>query len=67
MDKKEKIMDGKARRAAKKIGLDIKKSRGRMSMDNFGDYMLRDPYRNWIIMGEKFDLTAEDIIELCSG
>ena len=58
--------ESRARRAAKRIGLVARKSRWRAdSADNFGGFMLIDPYRNIIMDGEKFDLSAQDVIEYC--
>ena len=64
---KEKLLDGKTRRAAARIGLKARKSRWcRDSIDNFGGFMLIDPYLNCVIAGSRFELSAEDVIEYCS-
>ena len=64
---KEKLLDGKARRAAARIGLKARKSRWRRdSIDNFGGFMLIDPHLNCVIAGSRPELSAEDVIEYCS-
>jgi hypothetical protein len=66
LSKTEQALDSRARRAAARIGLKAKKSRWRLgSIDNYGDFQLFDPDRNWIVAGERFDLSAEDVIEHC--
>jgi hypothetical protein len=58
--------DKRARRAARRIGLLARKSRWRRdTIDNHGGYRLIDPYRNYVVAGCRFDLTAADVVELC--
>jgi len=58
-------LDSKARRAAARAGLMAQKSRLRCGPSNdLGGYRLVD--RNRIVAGERFDLTAGDVIEYCS-
>ena len=61
--------DGQARLAARRVGLVARKSRWRRgSIDNFGGYKLIDIYQNSVaIAGERFNLTAEDVVEWCRG
>jgi hypothetical protein len=60
-------IESKARRAARRIGLQACKSRWRRdSVDNLGGFQLIDPNYNAIVAGERFDLSAEDVIEYCS-
>lgn len=60
-------MDSRARRAAKRVGLcAIKSRRLRGTVNNLGDYRLIDPMCNAVVAGERFDLTAEEVIEVCS-
>ena len=62
----ESSLDSKARRAAKRVGLRILKSRVRtISADNHGEYMLIEPRLNRCLAGERFDLSAESVIEWC--
>jgi hypothetical protein len=64
----DRCSDARARRAAKRIGLWARKSRWRRgTTDNHGGFQLIDPYRNSIVAGEKFNLTAEAIVEYCAG
>ena len=52
-------LEGRARRAAKRVGLLARKSRQRVgTIDNHGDFCLVDPFRNAIVAGERFDLSA---------
>ena len=60
-------MEARARRAALRAGLVARKSRWRIgTIDNYGGFMLIDGFDNNIILGEKFDLTAEDVISFCN-
>lgn len=59
--------DSAARRAAKRAGLRIVRSRWRRySCDNYGGYQLINANRNWIVAGERFDLTPDDVIDWCT-
>jgi hypothetical protein len=56
----------RAWQAVKRVGLKARKSRWRAgSSDNFGEFMIVDPIRNWVIAGARFDLTADDLIAFC--
>lgn len=60
-------LDDRARRAAKRIGLLACKSRWRAgTSDNIGGFQLLDPNRNWVLAGERFNLTAGQVIEYCT-
>jgi hypothetical protein len=62
-----KADEARARRAARRAGLVAKKSRWRVwTIDNKGGFMLIDPCPNRVVAGVKFDLTAEDVIEMCA-
>lgn len=41
----------------------MKKSRRAISLDNQGDFMLVRIDGNWIVRGEKYDMTLDDIEE----
>jgi hypothetical protein len=57
-----KVTENYYRRWAKRMGLFLKKSRGkRVSVDNRGGYMLVDIDTNTILHGEKFDLDLEQV------
>jgi hypothetical protein len=63
----ESAKDACARRAAKRVGLFAHRSRWRLgTIDNHRRFMLTDPFNNRIVEGEKFDLSAEDVIALCA-
>jgi len=63
----EQASDSAARRAAKRVGLQARKSRWRKdSIDNFGDFMLIDPVGNYVVAGARFDYTANDVIDFCA-
>jgi hypothetical protein len=62
----ESAIDSRVRRAARKIGLQVVKSRRGLSLDNYGEYMLLDPYFNSVVAGQRYDLTAEDVIAYCT-
>ena len=52
----EHALDERARRAARRVGLIARKSRWRRgSSDNFGRFMLIEPYANLILGGERFN------------
>ncbi len=56
----------RARSAARRVGLVARKSRRRRgTLDNRGGFTLIEPFRNMIVAGERLDLSAEDVIELC--
>jgi hypothetical protein len=64
----DEASESAARRAARKVGLVAKKSRWRRdSMDNHGGFMLIEPNRNAIVAGEKFDLSADDVVRFCQA
>lgn len=62
----EKSLDQKARRAAKRVGLRAGKSRWRLgSVDNYGGFQITDPYANRIKSGERWELSAKDVVDYC--
>ena len=62
----EPAMDSRARRAARRVGLLARKSRWvKGTVDNRGGFILLEPIRNIVRGGQRFDLSAEDIIEAC--
>jgi hypothetical protein len=61
-------MEARARRLGHKLGLRATKSRWRKdSIDNHGGFRLLDGYTNNIVVGERFDLTADQVIAYCAG
>ena len=55
--------DARVRRMAKKAGYKAVKSRRRNSP---GGYMLVDPSRNAAVYGTYYELSPDDVIEICS-
>jgi hypothetical protein len=54
-----KTLEARARCAAKRVGLIAAKSRWRRdSCDNLGGFQLVDAYRNYVVNGSRYDLTA---------
>jgi hypothetical protein len=57
------MSDDQARRAAKRVGLQARKSRWRAhSNDNLGGFQIRDPMRNLIVAAERYNFTADDVV-----
>ena len=45
-----------------------RKSRWRVgTIDNYGEFMLVDPFTNIPAAGFRYDLSAEEVIEFCMG
>lgn len=55
----------KARAMAKRAGLKAFKSRKYGDPNNHGKFQILDPALNWVLAGEKFDLTTGDVVEFC--
>ena len=63
----DSALDGRARRAAKRVGFIAKKSRYARSIDNCGGgFCLVDPETNLVVAGARFDLTAQQVIDFCA-
>jgi hypothetical protein len=60
--------ESQARRAAKRVGLQARKSRWRCDnpLYNRGGFQIIDPMRNWIVAAEKYNFTADDVVEFCA-
>ena len=66
MNAKEKALESRARRAAKRVDLVARKSRWRFgSRDNEGGFMLVDPSMNIPVAGQYYDMSAEEVIDYC--
>ena len=62
----EKSLEACARRAARRAGLIAMKWRGRLgTIDNYGGFMLIEPVSSCVIEGERFQLSPDDVIEIC--
>lgn len=49
------------RRRAARRGLALHKSRRALSFDHQGGWQIREPDRNMIVAGERYDWTDEDV------
>ena len=64
----ETRLERRARRCARRLGLQAHKSQWRIdTKDNLGQFQLLDSQRHRIVAGEKFDLTAEEVIAFCQA
>src|SRR5262245_46800404 len=56
-------LEARRRRRPARHGLVLRKSRSRSgwTVDDHGGYMIIDPYRNSIELGERFDLDLDDV------
>ncbi len=63
----EKALEARARRAAMRVDLRAVKSRKRESFHNFGGFMLLDLDGNYVVEGSGFNLSAENVIEICKS
>ena len=61
-----KRQENRARRAARKVGLIAKKSRRHDLSINEGGFQLIDE-RNCLVAGSSFDLSSQEVIEVCRG
>ena len=60
-------LDSRARRAARRIGYVVRKSRRHAgSLDNFGEFMILDPSMNFPVAGFRYDLGPQEVIEWCA-
>ena len=57
----DSLNESTVRRRALRRGYQVRKSRTSRSCDNYGDYMLIDIYKNWVVLGERFNATLENI------
>jgi hypothetical protein len=58
----DKARENRLRRLAKKQNLYLRKSRVRhTNVDDWGGYMILDPYQNVVVAGERFNLTLDDV------
>lgn len=58
----EKVRENRLRRQLKKHGVRLQKSRiQNTNIDNYGNYMLIDMYRNLVLDGCKYEMTLDDV------
>lgn len=63
-DGANKSMEVRLRRAARKRGLRLVKSRARdINIDNLGEFMLVDDRTNTVIAGERYNATLEQLVD----
>lgn len=63
----QSAIESRARRAAQRVGLTARKSRRRVeTIDNFGGFMLLDPYTGIPQAGFQFVMDAEEVIAYCA-
>lgn len=55
------LKESNVRARAARLGYALRKSRARISSDNRGEYMLIDAERNFVVLGERFNATLEDV------
>ena len=61
-DGSEAAREARARRAAKRRGLRLHRSRRRLgSIDNPGGFQIVNSYYNFVVAGERFDMTLDDV------
>lgn len=58
--------EAQLRREAARQGYSLKKSRSSYSVDNLGGYRIVDPNTNFIVSGEHFNLSPEDVEKFLS-
>ena len=65
--RRDTALESRARREAKRVDLVATKSRCRKhTTDNHGGFQLVDPCRHAVVIGSKYHLSAEDVIEFCT-
>lgn len=57
----QKALEQSLRRKLMKAGYAMHKSRRCLSPDNIGGYMIVDLYRNYVVAGNRFDLSLEEV------
>lgn len=66
MQNRTTVSESAARRAAHRVGYVARKSRWRKySVDNRGEFRIIDPETNAIVIGERFDVTADEVMKWC--
>jgi len=58
---RKKIKENAVRRACARAGFQLRKSRRRVSANNFGEYMVINIFTNGVVLGERFDATLEEV------
>jgi hypothetical protein len=64
---RDTALESRARREAKRVDLVATKSRCRKhTTDNHGGFQLVDPCRDAVVVGSKYNLSANEVIEFCT-
>ena len=62
MTSAEKTRENRLRRQAKRLGLEITKSRAReIHVDDYGGYRIVELYRKALVHGQRFELDLDDV------
>src|SRR5262245_47912332 len=62
MEISERAAEARIRRAAKRLKLQVVKSRWRLgSVDNYGGYQIVDPQLYCVLHGRRFDLSVDEV------
>ena len=61
------VNEKQIRRALKKDGYALRKSRGAVNADNLGGYMIVDIASNTVVAGPRYELSLEDVAEWMKG
>ena len=62
-------LEGRARRAARWVGLLVRKSRQQThvpNLDNFGELVVVDGERGYVVAASRFKMSAEEVLEFCT-
>ena len=58
-----KVLESRVRQQLQRYGYELRKSRGPISPDNLGGYMVIKTDSNSVILGNRYDASLEDIKE----
>ena len=61
------VNEEQIRRALKKDGYALRKSRSTINADNLGGYMIVDIASNAVVAGPRYELSLEDVAEWMKG
>jgi len=68
MSKEQNALEARARRVAEKNGyMAVKSTKRTLSVDNGGGFMLYELATNRVEAGQRYDMSAEQIIEFFEG
>lgn len=58
-----KVWESRVRQQLQRYGYELRKSRGPISPDDLGGYMIVKSDTNAVVLGNRYDATLEDILE----